>query len=150
MRVIIDANLYLRMLLPSDNPFRAVAVILAAGQDRIFTMLLPPDLIAEIVDKAASKPSLRKHIRRERVETFVGLLEQSGEVLPRLSGPFQAMCRDPDDDYLLAYAASSNADFLVSGDEDVLALDRVQFDFAIVDPASFLNVLRQCGLIPAQ
>ena len=54
MRVLIDANIYLRTLLPSDNPYRAVAVILSAGQDGIFTMLLPPDLIAEIVDKATS------------------------------------------------------------------------------------------------
>ena len=91
-----------------------------------------------------------KHIRRERVETFVVLLEQSGELLPLLSGPFPAVCRDPSDDYLLAYAESGNADFLVSGDKDILALDRSRFSFELVDPASFLTVLRLRGLLPSQ
>ncbi|WP_369811020.1 hypothetical protein [Quadrisphaera sp. DSM 44207] len=38
------------------------------------------------------------------------------------------MCRDPDDDYLLALAESTQASLLVSGDRDLLALERPGLD----------------------
>ena len=36
--------------------------------------------------------------------------------------PFPALCRDPHDDYLLALLERHKADFLVTGDKDLLAL----------------------------
>jgi predicted nucleic acid-binding protein len=36
-----------------------------------------------------------------------------------------ALCRDPEDDYLLALAHDSNADFLITGDKDLLVLKKI-------------------------
>jgi putative PIN family toxin of toxin-antitoxin system len=49
-------------------------------------------------------------------------------------------CRDPKDNKFLALAAESEAEVLVSSDEDLLVLDPWQ-DVRVVRPADFLNLL---------
>ena len=47
------------------------------------------------------------------------------------------ICRDPDDNLLLALALDGGADYIVSGDKDLL--DMVSFrEIPIVKPAEFL------------
>ena len=50
------------------------------------------------------------------------------------------------DDYLLAYAASGRADYLVSNDQDLLVLDG-RFPFRILTPPGFLVVLHEHDLV---
>ncbi len=51
-----------------------------------------------------------------------------------------AVTRDPKDDYLLAYALVGKADYLVTGDEDLLELEQVDA-LKIVTAREFLTVL---------
>ena len=55
-------------------------------------------------------------------------------------GPAPGVCRDPDDDYLLGCAVAGAADYLVTGDEDLLAVGRYQ-GLAIVTAREFLAIL---------
>jgi predicted nucleic acid-binding protein len=50
------------------------------------------------------------------------------------------VCRDPDDDYLLGCAEAGAADYLVTGDEDLLAVGRFR-GLAIVTAREFLSIL---------
>lgn len=50
------------------------------------------------------------------------------------------MCRDPEDDYLLAYALVGKADYLVTGDRDLLVLGSVG-KTKIVTAQQFLDEL---------
>jgi putative PIN family toxin of toxin-antitoxin system len=50
------------------------------------------------------------------------------------------VCRDPDDDWVLATAATGQAELIVSGDEDLLVLGRFR-DIAILSPRGFLEHL---------
>ncbi len=145
--MLIDANILLRTLLPSDNPARAVTIILQAALAGSFTLLLPPDLITEVREKARTKPYLKERIPLERVTGFISLLETNGEPLPIIFGPFPLRCRDPKDNYLLAYAEAGHADFLVTGDDDLLDMVDTPFHFDIVSPAAFLSILRARGLL---
>ena len=45
-------------------------------------------------------------------------------------------CRDPDDDKFLELAVNGRADVIVSGDEDLLALDTFR-GIPIITPAAF-------------
>ncbi|HUN50958.1 MAG TPA: putative toxin-antitoxin system toxin component, PIN family [Candidatus Sulfotelmatobacter sp.] len=49
-----------------------------------------------------------------------------------------AACRDPTDDRFLELAAGGNADFIVTGDSDLLALDPFR-GIPIVAPAAFIG-----------
>jgi predicted nucleic acid-binding protein len=50
------------------------------------------------------------------------------------------VCRDPDDDYLLGCAAARGADYVVTGDDDLLVVGRYR-DVAIVNAREFLALL---------
>lgn len=60
--------------------------------------------------------------------------------LTRRSLPTGAWLRDPDDDRVIACALAVRADFVVTGDDDLLALGKVE-GLRIVSPAEFLNAL---------
>ena len=137
MRVLIDASVLLRALLPSANPARAVDVILAAAFARAYTLLLPEPLLAELTTKAATDPYLAARIPAERARAFASALVKVGVPLPPLSSPLPPLTRDPGDDYLLAYALRDHADYLVPGIAPVL----------IVDPGAFVRELRARGLV---
>ena len=48
------------------------------------------------------------------------------------------ICRDPKDNYLLGMAISSNADYLISGDSDLLDLREIE-DTRIIKYKDFEN-----------
>lgn len=50
------------------------------------------------------------------------------------------VCRDPDDDWVLATAIAGGAELIVTGDEDLLALGAYR-DVAILTPRQFLERL---------
>ena len=50
----------------------------------------------------------------------------------------EGICRDPDDDTILATAFAGNADCIVTGDKDLLVLKRVR-DVEIIKPTDFLD-----------
>ena len=50
------------------------------------------------------------------------------------------ICRDPDDDHVLAAAVAGGVSYLVTGDKDLLALSAGE-GFEIITPAGFLLVL---------
>ena len=50
----------------------------------------------------------------------------------------EAVCRDPDDDWVLATALAGEADGIVSGDADLLALDRYS-GIEMLSPRQFVS-----------
>ncbi|MCK4765969.1 MAG: putative toxin-antitoxin system toxin component, PIN family [Candidatus Aminicenantes bacterium] len=54
------------------------------------------------------------------------------------------ICRDKDDDEILALAQSENVDYIISGDKDLLVLE--EFDsIPIVSPRDFWQIVRNGG-----
>ena len=51
------------------------------------------------------------------------------------------VCRDPDDIKILGLAVASNADYIVTGDKDLLVLKSFQ-NIPILTPRSFSDILR--------
>ena len=52
------------------------------------------------------------------------------------------ICRDPDDDKILDCALAAEAKYIVSGDKDLLILERFQ-SVEIVTPSAFLQILKK-------
>ena len=100
-------------------------------------MLVSPLVIAEL-ERALSYPKLRKLIPAEDAERFVGWLQRAATLVDDPNAPPPVRSRDPGDDYLLALAAQNNA-ALVSGDGDLLDIDRA--GLPIYSPADFVAVL---------
>jgi putative PIN family toxin of toxin-antitoxin system len=92
-------------------------------------------LLWEVSD-ATQKPKLSKYISPDRREMLLELIEACHFVNIEEE---VFIARDPNDNYLLDLSAKVNADFLVTGDNDLLVLKNYRHT-AIVTFNSFLSI----------
>ena len=76
------------------------------------------------------------------MKEFVAILSAVSETVTKITEKIPAVTRDPKDDYLLAYGLVGEADYLVTGDEDLLVLRQVE-DVRIVTASQFWEVLEK-------
>ncbi len=139
MRVLIDTNLFIAYLLkPDENSFIPLVLDAVIGGD--VTLLLPELLLDEIEKTIQQKPYLSKKITKTELTTFLDLLKLIGEEIPVIEQTIPHITRDEKDDYLIAYAVVGQADYLISGDKDLLVLERMQ-QVSIVTSGEFRQVL---------
>ncbi len=100
-----------------------------------------PELLAEfdgvITRRKFSKVITPNQVTRFKAFALLYLQPVSLGVIPQLS-------RDRDDDYLLAISESCQADFLITGDDDLLTLGTYQ-NTTIVTMGQFLQILTLIG-----
>lgn len=134
MRVILDANVLLSAML---SPLGAPAMLVDAWERKTFTLVSADELIAELRD-VADRPFFRARLRPGSVVLLVaGLQELSSYCRDLPSGP---IAPDPKDSFLLAMAEVGEADFLVTGDKELLSLKRHKTT-QIVTPAAMIEFL---------
>ncbi|MDN5849858.1 MAG: putative toxin-antitoxin system toxin component, PIN family [Nitrococcus sp.] len=130
-RCVIDSNVLIGALLsPTGKPRYVLDQLARDGS----TLLFSNATFAELTVRQA-KPKFDPYRTIEQMESFLDWLVELGEwVEPALHVD---ACRDSDDNKFLALALSGEADYLITGDADLLALD--PFDgLPILKPAVFL------------
>lgn len=115
LKVIIDTNLWInylitRRLIDLDN-------ILRDGRIRL---IFSAELISEFLE-VAHRPRLKRYFSETDIQALLMRFETYGIFSPVVSEI--DICRDPKDNFLLALAHDSGADFLLTKDEDLLILD---------------------------
>ena len=133
MRAVIDTNVLLSGLLWRGPSY----ALLEQVRNGAVTFISSPALLAELAEVLA-RPKFdtvlsRSNSSRQQMLAKVRML---AEVIdpPPLTQP---VCRDPDDDAVLALARAAQADVIVSGDDDLLSL--TSFDsIPILNPAQAL------------
>ena len=131
MRVVIDTNAWLSRLLIADS-------VTAKAIDRALIeceILVSHETLEELAD-VLSREKFDRYVSLEDRQQFVRRLLQVATVIPVLS--VITDCRDPKDNKFLALALDSESDCIVSGDEDLLALNPWR-GIQIMSPASFLK-----------
>ena len=141
MRVLIDTNVFISYLL-SPHGAGVIRGIFEAWMEDEFTLLVPEELLDEILITVTSKPRLSARIPSEVLEEFLFTVRTFGEEVPRITDPIPTVTRDPKDDYLLAYALVGRADYLVTGDDDLLTVDEQIQELHILTPRQFDEMLR--------
>ncbi len=130
MRVVIDTGVAVSaVLLPRSIPRQAFDAAVARGK------LLVSEATVEELDDGLRRPKFDRYVPLALRLEFLSALVHIAEVVPIA----QAVtgCRDPNDDKFLAVAVNGQADVLVSGDLDLLALHPFR-GIAIVTPAALL------------
>jgi putative PIN family toxin of toxin-antitoxin system len=134
MRAVIDTNVLLSALLWGGTPHALMEHV----RNGTVTLISSPALLTELA-RVIDRPKfdvilLRTNTSRAQTLTEVRLL---AEVIdpPPLAQP---VCRDKDDDAVLALALAAQADIVISGDDDLLCL--VSFEgIPILTPAQGLQ-----------
>ena len=119
IRAVIDTNILIRSILNPKGPTGRILEELKAGR---FRLLYSEPLLEELAGVLA-RPRFRNkyNVSAENVSDILSLLVQEGEE-GSPSTPIEA-CRDPKDNKVLEAAFFGQADVIVTGDEDIFALD---------------------------
>jgi uncharacterized protein len=136
MRVTVDNNVVISAFLWGGNPRR----VLNAARSGTIDIFTSAELLAELSNVLS---------RRQFEKPLIAVNTSSDTILDQ----YQAIAhiaiaedietvilRDPDDDAVLACAISSNSDFVVTGDEDLLDVKEYR-SIPILTPKDFLDVM---------
>jgi len=135
---VLDTSLLVSYLLTHRPPIATLIDQHLAGDH--FVLVTAPELLAEL-DRVLAYPKLRQYYTEEEHKRFVALLMVLSEVV-ELPETIPRICRDPDDDQVIACAVVGKADVIVSGDRDLLDLEQVG-RIAIRSATQFLEILEE-------
>ena len=132
MRCVFDTNVVVSAALLSESvPRRAFDKALGRG-----TILISAPVLLELTE-VLGRPKLNKYVREEeRMRFLVALLKESElvEVTEAVTD-----CRDAKDNRILELAVSGKADYVVTGDRDLLVLNPFR-GIPILTPRDFLEL----------
>ena len=138
MRVVADANVFVSAALGRSPDAPSVWIISAAIDGRI-ELVTSPALLAEIAE-VLSRPRLRKRVSAEDAQLFLADIAAQVVMFADPADP-PRICRDPDDDYLVALAIVCDADALVTGDDDLLAVEPHHAGIDVLTPRQLTDRL---------
>ncbi len=98
-------------------------------------MFVSPEILSELEEKLISKAKLSIAEAREVIHA----VRADAQVVPAFPLP-ERVCRDPDDDVILAAALAAKAAVLVTGDQDLLVLKEFQ-GVRILNPRDCLALM---------
>lgn len=139
LRAVIDTNVVVSAAISAGGSPRRIVNSALRG---FFVALTSDPLLTEFEDVAT---------RAHAIGKYPGLLKQSSRIGQFLSGRSvgnpprldQTVVREhPADDRVLECAVAGKADYIVSGDRHLLALQEFQ-GIPIVNPREFLRILQQ-------
>lgn len=117
--VVIDTNLFVSgIILKRGLPF----TLLESWRSQLFTLLLSQEQLAELQDVLSRTEILHKyHVSEDECTDLFFLLSTiTIQVTPLGTLPLKV--RDLKDEKILAAALGAEADFLITGDDDLLVL----------------------------
>jgi putative PIN family toxin of toxin-antitoxin system len=136
IRAVLDTNLLVSYLLTHRPP---IAALLEEHLLQEHLILVSAVVLLEELDRVLRYPRLQRYYTEEERRRYVALVAALSEVID-LPESVPRICRDPDDDWVIACAVAGQADVIVTGDRDLLALGRAG-EIPILSAAQFLSLL---------
>ncbi|MBR0233728.1 MAG: putative toxin-antitoxin system toxin component, PIN family [Synergistaceae bacterium] len=130
MKIVINTNIVISAVFFGGKP----KIILKAVGDEKIDAFASKQIINEYFDTADKMVERKQgHFKGELLDKFISEVKV---VEPKLS---INICRDPDDNKFLECAADVKAYYIVSGDKDLLTIQKYD-DIEIVTAAEFCNM----------
>lgn len=130
-KYICDTNILLSSLLSKTSP-----PALTIDYIRKYGMFSFSQETLTEFEEVLKRPKFDKFLSIETRQNFINEIFELSvfyEVKQKLE-----LCRDPKDNKFLDVAISSSADYLITGDDDLLVLDRIDHT-AIITPREFID-----------
>ncbi|MFO7828184.1 MAG: putative toxin-antitoxin system toxin component, PIN family [Bacteroidales bacterium] len=132
-KVILDTNLWISFLITRRHP--TLDDYLFNGKIKL---VFSKELIEEFLT-VAKRPKFEKYFADSDIHDLLQLFDSFGELII-VSSDISA-CRDPNDNFLLNLAVDSKADFLITGDGDLLTIKKIK-KTRILNWTDFLNEIK--------
>ena len=128
-KVIIDTNVFISGLLFGGNPEK----VLKSWTRNEFILCISPELQTEIINTLEGKfKATEDYINK----LLTDLKTHSQKFIPQTK---ISLVRDPKDNFLLELAEEAKADFIITGDKDLLILKKYK-NTKVISVKEFLNV----------
>jgi putative PIN family toxin of toxin-antitoxin system len=134
MRIVIDISIFVSSFFWKRNP-RKVLDRIIEGMDELF-------ITNEILEQLAGVMSRPKfHTDKEGIEYYIKSIEEvSNKVVNNIK--IQDGSRDKDDNIILECGMMGNVDYVITGNDDLLALKEYN-GIKIVTPKEYLELIRE-------
>lgn len=134
MLVVLDAGVFVSAAITPDG---VASRIVTAGVEGRFEYFVCPRLVGELKDVFA-RPKVARLVSDEHRHRFLAEVVAAARDVSDPSD-IPVVSRDPDDDYLIALAVEQRAEWLVTGDADLL--DVVDPPVQVIGLRAFLDLL---------
>lgn len=115
-RIIIDTNLWISFLITKDFT-KLDEIIFSRNGILIFSQ----ELLDEFLE-VARRPKFRRFFSSTDIEEILETIEEYAEFV-KVQTQIE-VCRDPKDNFLLSLSIDGNADVLLTGDKDLLEINK--------------------------
>ncbi len=132
IRVVLDTNLWISFLI--SKKYDAIDQLFETDQ----IVLLFCDRLIQEFTEVALRPKFRKYFQADDIEDLLLSFEAYGEQVAATSDV--QLCRDEKDNFLLNLALDGKADYLITGDVDLLILNPVE-QLKILTYQDFVQIL---------
>ena len=117
-KIILDTNLWISFLI--SRKFTQIDQLIDRKK---VTLIFSDELIGEFVE-VVSRPKFEKYLSKNDIEKILNYFDQYGKLIKVKSTV--KICRDEKDNFLLNLSIDSKADYLITGDNDLLILDKIE------------------------
>ena len=129
MKIVLDTNIIISAILFGGNPGKIFDLCLAANNIK---GCICPELLAELL----SKLKYKFEVKDNETEIIKNMVISRFEYM--LVFKKADICRDEKDNILLDLTGCCRADYLVTGDRDLLVLKKIKVT-RIITPSDFLS-----------
>jgi putative PIN family toxin of toxin-antitoxin system len=131
MRLVLDTNIFISGLIATKS---TPGKIIKAWKNGKIDIILSEKGILEIA-RVLGYPKIFKYLKQSNfnIENFLSTLRFMCDIVD-ISGIEVNVPRDPNDNHILATFIAGKADFLISGDKDLLSLKE---KYKILSPVEF-------------
>ena len=132
MKIVLDSNIFVSSFFWKGNP-RRVFDRVTNGQDELF-------ITEEILEEISTVLSRKKFdLSKKEAEDYVNIIE-SYSIKIICEEEVENISRDKKDNKILQCGKNGNVDFIITGDDDLLILEKYG-NIKIVKPKEYLDIL---------
>jgi len=117
-RVILDTNLWISFLISKRQ--QELDLLLESGT---IILIFSAELLEEFLE-VSNRPKFKKFFKKSDIEDLLSQIDSVGEFVKVKTKVDK--CRDQKDNFLLSLSIDGKADFLITGDTDLLVLGKLK------------------------
>jgi len=115
IKIILDTNIWISFLIKKS--MKGIDKLIF---DNKAVLLFSDELMTEFID-VTGREKLKAYFTKENIVSLIDLIEEYGEIVNVKT--IVDICRDKEDNFLLSLAKDGKADYLITGDKDLLVIE---------------------------
>ena len=113
-KIIIDTNIWISFLIGKE--LQDLKDLIVSEKVKVITT----DQLINEIKLVTSRDKLKKYFNQDKVSDLISLLDILADKVKIKK--IDTICRDPKDDFILALSKESRANYLITGDKDLLEI----------------------------